>query len=438
MIWMPVAAVLLVAGWGSNQFTPMVLVYQRTLGLSTGTLEAMFGFYALGLIPGLLVGGGVSDSRGRRPVVISAVALSLAGSLALALAGQHIWLLFAGRVLTGLGSGGAFSAATAWLRELSRPPLGTASDHATARRAAVAMTSGFALGPLLSGLLAQWAPLPRLVPYLPHIAVTAIVLTLLPRSPETLLDASTGALRRAVPTVRSQRFRNVIAPVAPWVFAAPAIAFALLPSVVGAGDATDGIALTATVTSLCAFAGVLAQPLARRLDRDASSDRAVVTGLLVLVAGLLLAALTVQQRQRWLLVPSAVVLGGAYGLCLVGGLVEIQRLADPRALTGLTAIYYSLTYLGFAAPYLLTLTAHLASYAVLLMNMAALALATAAHVTRQSGQQRARPRRANRRVGGKRKGGDSNSRDGGYPPAGFQDRCIQPLCHPSERGKEEG
>ena len=30
-----------------------------------------------------------------------------------------------------------------------------------------------------------------------------------------------------------------------------------------------------------------------------------------------------------------------------------------------------------------------------------------------------------------RKGGDSNSRDGGYPPAGFQDRCIQPLCHPS-------
>jgi hypothetical protein len=32
-----------------------------------------------------------------------------------------------------------------------------------------------------------------------------------------------------------------------------------------------------------------------------------------------------------------------------------------------------------------------------------------------------------------RKGGDSNSRDGGCPPAGFQDRCIQPLCHPSTR-----
>jgi hypothetical protein len=32
-----------------------------------------------------------------------------------------------------------------------------------------------------------------------------------------------------------------------------------------------------------------------------------------------------------------------------------------------------------------------------------------------------------------RKGGDSNPRDGGCPSNGFQDRRIQPLCHPSER-----
>src|ERR1700689_4658487 len=31
----------------------------------------------------------------------------------------------------------------------------------------------------------------------------------------------------------------------------------------------------------------------------------------------------------------------------------------------------------------------------------------------------------------RRKGGDSNPRGGGCPPAGFQDQCIQPLCHPS-------
>src|SRR5438477_1832772 len=136
--WVPAAAVLLSAGWGSNQFTPMLLVYHHALGLGTGTLEAMFGFYALGQIPGLLVAGAVSDSRGRRPVALAAAALSLIGSVALAGAGHSVWMLFAGRLLAGLSAGAAFSAGTAWLRELSRPPYGSASDHLTARRAAIA------------------------------------------------------------------------------------------------------------------------------------------------------------------------------------------------------------------------------------------------------------------------------------------------------------
>ena len=40
--WIPVAGVLAGAGWGSNQFTPMLLVYHARLGLSTSTLEALF------------------------------------------------------------------------------------------------------------------------------------------------------------------------------------------------------------------------------------------------------------------------------------------------------------------------------------------------------------------------------------------------------------
>jgi hypothetical protein len=383
--WLPAAAVLLGAGWGSNQFTPMLLVYHHRLGLGTGTLEAMFGVYALGLIPGLLIAGPLSDARGRRAGAVPAAGLSLLASVALALAGHGTALLFVGRLLAGLGSGAAFSAGTAWLRELSRPPFGTASDHGAARRGAVAMTLGFATGPIVAGLLAQWAPAPGVLPYLPHIVLMALVLLALPGVPETISRGGPGAVRRSLPAARSVRFRTVIAPMAPWVFAAPAIAFALLPSVVGADRATDGVALTASITTLCALAGVLVQPLARRLDaRGADDNRAATVGLLVLVVGLALGALTAQQDRTWLLVPTAVLLGGAYGLTLVAGLVEIQRLADTRALAGLTAIYYALTYLGFAAPYLLALAAHVVSYALLLAITAALALGTAALVTRRA------------------------------------------------------
>ncbi len=66
----------------------------------------------------------------------------------------------------------------------------------------------------------------------------------------------------------------------------------------------------------------------------------------------------------------------AYGFCLVAGLLETQRIADPSELAGLTAVYYSLTYVGFAVPIVLAELAHGVSYAVLLLAMAALALIT--------------------------------------------------------------
>ena len=78
MAWVPAAAVLRWArGWGSNQFTPMLLVYSHTLGLGTGTLEAMFGAYALGLIPGLLIAGTAvgRPSDGALSVVIPAAVI---------------------------------------------------------------------------------------------------------------------------------------------------------------------------------------------------------------------------------------------------------------------------------------------------------------------------------------------------------------------------
>jgi MFS family permease len=146
----------------------------------------------------------------------------------------------------------------------------------------------------------------------------------------------------------------------------------------------DGVALTAGVTAVCALAGVLVQPLGRRLDDGQRRGRAATAGLLVLVAGLVLGAVTASSGMTWLLVPCAVLLGCAYGLCMVAGLAEVQRLADRRTLAGLTAAYYALTYVGVAAPSLLALAARTASYPTLLAACAVLALATAVHVARSS------------------------------------------------------
>jgi hypothetical protein len=212
------------------------------------------------------------------------------------------------------------------------------------------------------------------------MVVMALVLPALMVAPETLATTSTGALRRSLPYLRRPRFRAGAVPMAVWVFVAPAVAFALLPSIVGAEGATDGIALTAFITTLTAIAGVAVQPLARRLDTGPGSTRTATVGLMVMVGGLVLAAVTAHEQQAWMLVPSAIVFGCAYGLCLVAGLVEVQRLAPPVALAGLTAIFYAIAYLGFALPFVLALAANAASYAWLLAITAALALATMGYV----------------------------------------------------------
>ena len=59
--WLPVGFAMLVVGWGANQFSPMLLVYRAELGLSAGELALLFALYAIGLIPGLLIGGPASD-----------------------------------------------------------------------------------------------------------------------------------------------------------------------------------------------------------------------------------------------------------------------------------------------------------------------------------------------------------------------------------------
>ncbi len=380
--WIAVAAVLIGAGWGSNQFPPMLLVYRHALGLGAGSLEAMFGVYALGLIPGLLLAGPLSDARGRRRPVLAAAATSLAGSLLLIAGSRSPALLYVARFVVGLGSGAAFSAGTAWLRDLSLVPPGNADSARAARRAAVAMTTGFAVGPLLSGLLAQWGPESRVLPYLPHVAFMAAALFASARiAPETITRRRRLSVGAGLPAGRSRRrFWRSVAVMAPWVFAAPAVAFAFLPAAVGADRLTGGVVVTGAVTALTALAGVLIQPAGRTLDAVRSRWSVGMVGLLVCAAGLALGAYAVQRGSLWLLAPCAGVLGCAYGLCLVSGLIEIGRLARPEAVGSLTAVFYALAYLGFATPYLLTLASPLAGYRTLLLIVAAVALTSAAVV----------------------------------------------------------
>lgn len=373
--WRWPALVMFAAGYGANQFVPLLVVYRHTLALSDAQATAIFGVYAFGLMPGLLLAGPASDRYGRRALMLVFAGLSLLATAVLITGQWGSAGLYVGRLLTGVVSGAVFSVGSAWVKELSDD----APPGVGARRAALALTAGFAVGPLVAGPVAQWLPAPQLLPYLLHLVIAALALVLLPRAPETVRRQPTGqrpGLRLLVPSARARRFTRVVVPLGPWVFGSVTVAFTTLPAH-GAGEVGGlTVAFPGLLAALALAAGIAVQPLGRRLqdaaDSLGSADAAAV-GLAVVTAGCLAAAAATARPGLVAATGAAVLLGAGYGLCIVTGLREVERLAPPGELGGLVAIFYTLAYAGLALPYLLALAAPHLGYpaAVLLAALAA-------------------------------------------------------------------
>ncbi|WP_432933514.1 MFS transporter [Microbispora sp. CA-135349] len=381
--WRAVAVAMFACGWGGNQFTPLLLMYRRLGGYSTLSVDAFLGAYVIGLVPGLLLAGPVSDRRGRRPVLAAGAVASAVASLVLCFGGQSAWPIYAGRLITGLAVGIAMSVGSSWVKELSAG----ADGGLAARRAALCQTAGFGLGAGVAGVLAQWGPWPMVSPYAVHLLLTVAIPVLLLRVPETRppLSHGTGSVRRLlatlvndlrVPAPARKRFRLVVLPMAPWVFGAAGLAYAVMPQLVGFRVGDWGLAYATGLTVLTLGTGAAVQPVARKLQGEAGSraGRAPVAAMAVMLLGAALCAANAVLLSPWLAAVAAAALGAGYGIAVVSGLLEIQRMAGPDDLAGLTGVYYTLAYAGFLLPTgLATLSAWL-SYPVMLTAVAAVAL----------------------------------------------------------------
>jgi MFS family permease len=379
--WVRIAFAMFAVGWGANQFSPMLIVYRHELRLTAGAVAGLFLVYALTLIPGLLVGGPASDRFGRRPVVWPFVALSPLATLLLVLGPRSLAVIAAGRALAGLCSGVVFGAATAWVQEVSTDE-GPGSGL-SARRSALALTAGFGLGPVVAAVLAQWVSDPLVVPYLPHLVIGTAAAAVLARTPEGSagrLGQPRQAGRRWPPgAVRTRRFWLAVAPGSPLVFGSVALAIVVLPEeVTSARTLSAGFA--GLMTALSFAAGVAVQPFARRLPDMLAG---AVAGLGCAAAGAAVGIAAVASADRVLAGAAAVLLGLAYGLCLVSGLRQAEHMAAPDERGAVIACYYALAYLGFAVPYLAAglgaLAGRSGAFFALTVIIAALALWTAGY-----------------------------------------------------------
>lgn len=370
--WLRVAGTLFAVAWGGNEFTPLLVMYRAEDQMSALTVNLLLGAYVLGIVPSLLVGGPLSDRYGRRPLLVWAPVFGIGGSAVLAAGAGQPAVLAAGRICSGIALGLVMAVGTSWVKELSADV-----PSAGARRASMSLTAGFGLGAGTAASLAQWGPWQAQLPYLVNIVLTAAAGAVLLGAPETRTrQTDPGRLRDdlRIPAANHRRFLVVVAPTAPWVFGTAASAYAILPGLLVAQVPGLAVGFAGLMCLVGLGAGLGVQLAGRGLD-DPRSARGVAVAMSVAVPGMVLAAVTATTRSTALGLVAAAVLGAAYGLLLLGGLQEVQRIATGNDLAGLTAVYYSLSYLGFFVPAVLAALDPLVGYPTLFVVGAVLATA---------------------------------------------------------------
>ncbi|MBA3279693.1 MAG: MFS transporter [Geodermatophilaceae bacterium] len=330
--------------------SPVLLFYTETLDLSALALTVFFAVYALGLVPSLLLGGPYSDRHGRKRVVLPCTLLCLGALLVLlstAFLGEP--MIYVGRLLQGVTSGAVFTVGVVWLRELAGPQ----GASAAAMRASAAMASGFAIGPLTTGLLVQWGPLPKLVPYVLPLLLVSLAFFLTRGVPETMTIRRPGRLQIGIPPGAGPGFAAYLLPVGLIVYTYAVVSLTVFPILVAEQGFEAVFALVGVSALLVQGSAAASTGLARRWGPATCGWASA----LLAAAGCIFGYLAVQPDGWPYVLPASLLIGVSEGLAITSGITVSDLLAPADRRGGLVSVFYLVVYFGFAVPTIVALVA---------------------------------------------------------------------------------
>ena len=370
-------AVIAVLFMGSTLLTPLYELYESSYRFSAFVLVLLYSVYVIGNLLALFFFGQLSDRIGRKPLVFAALGLA-AASAAVFLIAERLWWLFLARVVSGFAVGIGSGAATAWITEFT-PPERRA-------RAAAIMTGfnflGLAAGPLLSGMLVQYAPHPLRLPFIAYLGVVAVAAALAATQPETL--ATTGRAtfkpRLGVPADARSAF---IAPAAGGFAAMAVVGFyaALGPTVIRQNLHIANRALASAIVAELFVVSATLIVATRQVD----GRKLMLWGLAATPIGMALLIGAERSGSLAVLLLGTAVCGitGAFGYR--GGLAVVNSLAPPERRAEIASAFFVCCFCGNALPIIgagaltLATSARIADlvFAVVIAVIAALAFAAA-------------------------------------------------------------
>lgn len=321
---------------------PLYGLYEQQWHLSPLTTTVVFAVYAIAALGAVLVSGRISDVVGRKPVLLGAFAVMIAGLVVFVLADTVPMLLLA-RALHGMAVGATVVAGAAALLDL-RPHRGARSGQLTG----VAFNVGMAVAIMGSALLAQYAPHPLRTPYvvisIVCLLVTAGVLAL--REPHAARVA--GRIRIARPAVpreiRADFWFAAIGVMAAW--SVLGVLLSLYPSLAAQQTGIHNLVFGGVVVAATATAAALVQLFATAIP----ARRAAVGGDIGMAVALVLTVPALGTHNWVAVLTAGVLLGATFGLGFGGSLRHLSHVVPEHRRGETMSAYYLLAYTSMALP----------------------------------------------------------------------------------------
>lgn len=332
------AAVLALCLWSSGAPSVLYPLYSLEWNLTPIITTSVFGAYPLALLVVLLFFGGLSDSIGRRRAMLLGTALIVVAAIVFALAPNVGWL-FAGRVLQGIGAGFALGAASAALVENNT----SANPRVASTLTTASTATGLTLALVLSGLLAQYAPLPLVLSFVVLAVLAAVTFVAIWLTPT---DVSTSARPDWRPRPLHLPRGILLAFVAATLSVSVAYSVGAIFLSLGAQMARDltGTSDLLVIGALLGISSIAIGVTALLLSRVPAHVSILVGGGLSLVSLAVMAGAAASGSIVLFLI-WCVVGGVAYSFAFTGGLGLIAKAAPAAHRGGTLSLLYLFSYL---------------------------------------------------------------------------------------------
>jgi predicted MFS family arabinose efflux permease len=330
-----VAIAIFLITHSTNLQIPLYNTYAKLAGFGNGISAIAFSTYVAGLLPTLILLGGASERIGRKNVILVSLLFACIATF-LMIAQPTIYTLFITRVLQGIGVGLITGTGTAYLSTLM--PKNSAK---VAAYVSLTTALGFSSGALFTNIVLSFDD--TLVPFSYWIVFILILgcFGLALGIPE---QATTPGSLIRLPSFPSGTIWAGVAIALAWSLAG--IVGVILPAQLVQYGLPNW---AGPMLSINVIAGVLFQPLARRLN----AQRSLQLGSVLLVIGYLTFTGGAWLGHLSLVLVGVAIAGTAcYGFTYLGGLAEAVRLGGSQSARVVSG-YFVCAYLGYGVPVVL-------------------------------------------------------------------------------------